>query len=119
MTSAGLLLVASLYVSDCGPGAPPVELWPRCGGAAESYDPRPGDIVLFRHRDIAQNVLYTLAFAGGATHCGIVVAHPEDGRPVLLEAPGRRYPVLLSEVHDRVRSFEGKVWVRRRTAPAG
>lgn len=76
----------------------------------------PGDIVLYRRRNIPQNLLYRLFLSGGMTHVGIVVARP-DGSLGLLEAVGVRYPVVISDLRSRLCYFDGPVYVRRRCVP--
>lgn len=92
---------------------------PVCGGAVsrrEAYTPRPGDIILFRTRNVLVNFAYIASCSGGATHCGLVVPRP-DGSLGLLEAPGRRHPVMVSDIPSRMSFYDGRVWVRRRQVP--
>lgn len=82
----------------------------------QPYEPCEGDLLFFQARNLLENVLYALACAGGPTHCGIVV-HRQDGSLGLLEAPGLRYPVMLSDVSSRMHYYDGKIFVRRRCVP--
>jgi hypothetical protein len=97
-----------LFLTICLPGASP------CG--VEHYDPKPGDILLFRSGGLLKSTLYALGGSAGVTHAAIVVAGP-DGCLALLDAPGPVYPVMLSDVASRLQQYPGKVWVRSLRRP--
>src|SRR5262245_58567279 len=117
MTSGLCLLLTALAAPADGMGLEVAHLGHTPAGevhlGTERYLPRPGDILLYRHASVAQNLVYSLAGAGGVTHAGLVVARP-DGRPALLEAPGPFRSVRLAEMGPLLHGFQGRLWVRRR-----
>ncbi|MFO0930745.1 MAG: hypothetical protein U0736_27565 [Gemmataceae bacterium] len=90
----------------------------RSGGPAAwtCYHVQSGDLILYRHRNLAQNVLYAAFLSSGMTHVGIVVHRP-DGSLGLLEAVGPGYPVVISDIQTRLAFFDGDVYVRPRRHP--
>lgn len=72
---------------------------------------QPGDLILFRTEQRWTLILYRVFLADSITHAGIVVRHP-DGSLAILEAPGVRYPVMLSEIDSRLTFYKGQAWVR-------
>jgi hypothetical protein len=87
-----------------------------CQVCLEPYEPHEGDIVLFQAKGVVENVIYALAATPCTTHCGIVVRRC-DGSLGLLEAPGTRYPVMVSDISTRLPYYNGKAWVRRLRCP--
>ncbi|MFN4258911.1 MAG: hypothetical protein ACK4RK_06405 [Gemmataceae bacterium] len=84
---------------------------------SQAWCPQPGDLVLYRNNSRLQIALYRLLGAGTeATHVGIVVQRP-DGTLGILEAPGQRYPVLISNIDSRLHAYSGDIWVRRLRQP--
>ncbi len=117
------VLLTGLLGNLCGQGCDSARLRvPVCGEDGHEYlqlqpfDPKPGDMVFFRANNFVENVLYFLSCAGGPTHCGMVVAR-QDGSLGLLEAPGSKYPVMLSDIPSRLSFYNGRVWVRRLRCP--
>jgi hypothetical protein len=82
----------------------------------EPYHPQPGDIVLFSCYNPFANLVFYLGNSGGVTHAGMVVLRP-NGTLALLETNGKDYPVMLSDIPARFRSYNGRVWVRRLRTP--
>jgi hypothetical protein len=82
----------------------------------EPLAPKPGDMIFFRAYNPLENTIYFFSCAGGVTHMGIVVQRP-DGSLALLEAPGARYPVMLSDIPSRLASYNGRIWIRRLRVP--
>jgi hypothetical protein len=80
------------------------------------YEPKVGDLILFRHTGCLKGIVYALAGSPGATHSAVVVARP-DGSLALLEAPGTDYPVMLSDIPTRLNAYKGRIWVRRLRCP--
>jgi hypothetical protein len=82
----------------------------------ECYDPQPGDLVLFSYYKPLRNLIFFLAHSGGATHTALVVRRA-NGTLALLEAPGPKFPVMLSDLPSRFRAYQGRIWVRRLRTP--
>jgi hypothetical protein len=110
-----LLLLAGAPV-PCEGSPPEGAACSEAASSQQAYAPQPGDLLLFRTRSLLINVAYFAACSGGATHCGLVVRRP-DGSLGMLEAPGTRYPAMLSDIPSRLDFYDGRVWVRRRRIP--
>jgi hypothetical protein len=80
------------------------------------FDPQPGDIIICQAPGNLKHLVYALGCSAGATHSAIVV-NRTDGSLAMLEAPGTPYPVMLSDISSRLRSYDGKIWIRRRCVP--
>jgi hypothetical protein len=123
MASLFPCLLAFFVGTDPGPPDEPLLVWvPTCCAARtapqtlQAYDPQPGDLVLFSDYKPIEDFIYFLVHSGGITHSAIVVARP-NGTLALLEAPGLKYPVMLSDLPSRFRYYHGRIWVRRRLTP--
>jgi len=102
-----------------GAGAEPCDCWLKllcpcagvtgCGTAATPYDPQAGDLLLFHSNKLPP--------VGHATHAAIVAALPDGRGPALLETARYGSPVAFNDIACRVRTYEGRVFVRRRCVP--
>lgn len=83
----------------------------------EPYQPQPGDVLLLSNPTPLFIFLYKLAFAGQPGHSAVVVRMP-DGRLGMLEAGVDSTPrTLVNPLDWRLHTYQGTIWVRRRTAP--
>jgi hypothetical protein len=87
-------------------------------GEPVSYEPQPGDVVLFVSDSPIYQLLFTIALTGEPYHAGVVVRMP-DGTPAVLEAgpPDVDPRVRLVPVAERFAEDSGRVYVRRRAEP--
>ncbi len=84
---------------------------------ATRYAPQPGDVLLMSNSNAAWSVLYKIAFTGKPGHSAIVARMP-DGRPGILEAGiGETLWTKFVPAEERLDSYPGHIWVRRRTVP--
>lgn len=121
MLAVCTLMIACGFCSELEPGNRPV---PSASQAEHcESEPtakpdwfQPGDLILFRTDRISTPLLYSLFLSGTITHSAIVVRLP-DGQLALLESPGLRYPVMLSDVASRLGGYKGIMWVRRLHRP--
>jgi hypothetical protein len=81
------------------------------------YRPQPGDIILYSDANFVWSTLYFLGGTGAPGHSGLVVRLP-GGELGVLEAGLNDKPwVRLVPLAERLRSYGGTAWVRRRCCP--
>jgi hypothetical protein len=105
------------------PLSPPVghlvPLSPLSDSKAITYDPRPGDIVLYDDFSRLYHLALKMANTAPPTHAAMVIARP-DGTPALLELTGPTMmfaKVVIMDVETRFRAYPGTVMVRRVRTP--
>jgi hypothetical protein len=81
----------------------------------DSYDPQPGDIILYLTYGPLRRV-GAHALCGGASHAAIVVPRSTGG-VALLETPTVGSSVQLNNVKNELRGYWGTLKVRRRHTP--
>jgi hypothetical protein len=83
------------------------------------YCPQPGDIVLYSDANIFWAVLYAIGGTGAPGHSGLVVRR-SSGELAVLEAGYNDRPwIRLVALDERLRTYKGTCWVRRRKTPIG
>jgi hypothetical protein len=87
-------------------------------GSPAGYEPRAGDLVFFVSDSWIWPVLYTFAFTGEPYHVGIVVQMPDDSFRLLEAGPPEvTQRVQLAPLPERLESYSGRVFIRRRAEP--
>lgn len=112
----GMLTVA-LLAATWSPMVPPTAaragwLPAAVGDLPAPYTPHTGDLVFFANGSFFFKAAYRLTLTGPPTHVGIVVVL-SDGSPVILEAVDRHKGVRLMSLPERLRYYDGQVWIRR------
>lgn len=85
---------------------------PRPRLTLENYLPQVGDVILSVAKDRLTRDFFQLTTGSQVSHANIIVPHPEDGRPVVLDV-NRKTKVRLVEVKEFLRE-RGEVIVRKR-----
>jgi hypothetical protein len=92
----------------------------QCGGYRDvPYIPQPGDMLIYDNMLPLNHFAYDLAGAGGPTHSAIAFL-TADHHTVLLDLTGPTLPqtkVVILEVGPRLRSYSGKIVMRRLKQP--
>ncbi len=103
---------------DCGSLYQPAYAIDECVRMpAERYEPQPGDLLFFDDHHPVWIVAFFLVGAGRPMHAGMVVRRA-DGQLASLEA-GYDDSIWVRTVPlaERLHTFEGVIWVRRRVVP--
>lgn len=87
-------------------------------GSPAAYEPRAGDLVFFVSDTWYWPAVYAIALTSEPYHVAIVVQMP-DGSFRLLEAgpPEMTQQIQLAPLPDRLESYSGRVYIRRRAEP--
>ena len=83
----------------------------------QTYQPKPGDIVMFDDHNAWTAKVYRFIGSGGPLHAGIVFERP-DGTPAILEAGTNAVNrVFIFDLQSRLKGFNGTILVRRLHKP--